>query len=247
MTGSTVFLVTLLVAPRYGLLADWFRRTSTVPQEVKEDVLGSILKAKKDWVPIAEVEQHVISPTTRIRRAIQMLERQNLLEFGDGLVKLTKEGYREARRLLRAHRIWETYLQRMGMPAEQLHQHAHILEHLNDEATIDYLDDKLGHPIQDPHGSKIPEDFVHLEADELIKSSILRDGHRATVRNVQAPNLPFSPGDKIVAGPRSSDGRTWTFTKADGTVVKLDHDQADLIEVEIDNSDELQNNSDRKQ
>ncbi|MBF0300452.1 MAG: metal-dependent transcriptional regulator, partial [Oligoflexia bacterium] len=39
----------------------------------------------------------------------------------------------------------------------EVHGAAHQLEHLKDEAAINYLDNKLGHPAHDPHGKKIPQ------------------------------------------------------------------------------------------
>lgn len=58
--------------------------------------------------------------------------------------------------MLRAHRLWETYLQAIGTPQEQLHATAHQLEHIRSDGTVEYLDEKLGRPAQDPHGRTIP-------------------------------------------------------------------------------------------
>lgn len=236
ITSTTIFMLTLVFAPRYGILADYFRRRTAIPQEVKEDVLGAILRGKEDWVPISDVERHVSTQNMKIRKAIRILHRNDLLDIENQQVKLTVEGKREARRLLRAHRIWETYLEHMGTPAEQLHNKAHKLEHLNDEATIDYLDDKLGHPIHDPHGSEIPEDFVHIEGEGAFKASLLREGRTAIVKSVGRVKYPLQlkVGDRITAGPRSSDGLQWRFVKSNGTVIELDHDDADEIEVDVE-------------
>lgn len=231
ITSSMFFLMTLVFAPRYGLLADWNRRRRTVPQEIKEDVLGSVLRSKTEWVPMAEVLRYIESTNPRIRRAIQQLIRQDFLDQQNGSVQLTQKGRREARRLLRAHRIWETYLARMGTPASDLHGRAHKLEHLNDERTIDYLDDKLGHPLTDPHGSEIPEDFVDFEELEEVRSSLLREGYRAEIVRVDDQTLTrrLAPGMIVVAGPRSEDGLQWSLVRDDGQVVQLSHDQADAI------------------
>ena len=40
VAGALQFFVILVVAPRYGLLADWTRRWQAVPQQMIEDVLG---------------------------------------------------------------------------------------------------------------------------------------------------------------------------------------------------------------
>ena len=235
ISSTAFFLLTLTFAPRYGLLSDWIRIQSAVPQEVKEDVLGSVLRSEKDWVPMTEVLWHITSPNPRIRRAIQSLIRQDLLDEQNGSVQLTRRGRSEARRLLRAHRIWETYLDRMGTPGPELHGQAHKLEHLNDEQTIDYLDDKLGHPLTDPHGSEIPEDVVDLQANAEIRASLLREGHVAQVIRIESPatRLGITEGMTVDVGPRSDDGKTWTLITPSGQPVKLDHNQADSIFVKL--------------
>ncbi len=235
ITSTAFFLLTLTFAPRYGLLADWIRLRSAVPQEVKEDVLGSVLRSDEVWVPLADVIKNVDGRAQRVRRAVQSLIRQELLDEQNGSVQLTGEGRREARRLLRAHRIWETYLERMGTPESELHRQAHVLEHMNDERTIDYLDDKLGHPLTDPHGSEIPEDLIDLEEKDEIRASLLREGHRAEVRRIEAraADVGVAVGTTIDVGARTGDGERWTFILPDGRKILLDHDQADAIFVKL--------------
>ena len=231
ITGTGFFLATLVFAPKYGLLVDWNRRRRAVPQEIKEDVLGAILRSEQEWVPINDVVRHIASNKPKIRRAIIHLIRQDLLDQKGTELRLTSQGRREGRRLLRAHRIWETYLDRMGTPANELHGQAHKLEHMNDEQTIDYLDDKLGHPLKDPHGSTIPEDFVDFEELSEVRSSLLREGFRAEIVRVEDVTLQdrLRPGAKVLGGPRSADGIRWSLITEDGATVELSHDQADAV------------------
>ena len=235
ITSTGFFLLTLTFAPRYGLLADWRRRFHAVPQELKEDVLGAVLRSEDEWVPLTQVVRQVGGPRPRVRSAIGSLIRQDLLDQDDGKVKLTVKGRREARRLLRAHRIWETYLDHMGTPAPELHGQAHKLEHLNDERTIDYLDDNLGHPLTDPHGSEIPEDFVDFEELEEVRASLLRRGNRAEIVRVEetARATGLHAGMTVQTEPRSADGETWTLVTDQGKRIQLDHHQADAVFVKL--------------
>ena len=150
---------------------------------------------------------------------------------------LTEVGKREARRLLRAHRLWETYLQHVGVPAESLHDRAHRLEHVHDEETVDYLDDKLGHPLRDPHGAEIPEDFEHLVPGEEVRASLLRAGHRAVITGVGEVGQPalrqLAVCAEIVAGDRSEDEALWTLILPTGERVELDHVAADAVTVRL--------------
>jgi manganese/iron transport system permease protein/iron/zinc/copper transport system permease protein len=233
MTG--VFLLTLTFAPRYGLLADWLRRRNSVPQEMMEDVLGAILRARGTLVPISEIVRNLSDPFGRIRRAITMLAKQDLLEIESGQVRLTDDGRVEAVRLVRAHRLWESYLEKTGTPETELHEKAHVLEHMSDQATIDYLDDHLGHPITDPHGTVIPTDVSQQKADRDFMLSLLREGNVAVVQRVNqaGESAGLKVGESIRMGARSNDGKVWRLLTPNGRQIELRHEQADAIIVRL--------------
>ncbi len=235
IASTAQFLVVLTLAPRYGLLADWLRHRRVVPQQVLEDVLGSFRFGTETTLPEQEIVRRVAFKPKLVRRALHTMQRQNLLDRHDNEYRLTHAGALEAKRLLRAHRLWEAYLEQVGTPAEKVHERAHRLEHVHDEETVDYLDDRLGHPLRDPHGAEIPEDFVHLVPGQQVNASLLRQGHRAVVREILPPaeETGLRPGDTIAAGPREKGGEIWTFERTDGTVVRLDHDEADAVLVEL--------------
>ncbi len=240
VTLTGIFFITLTFAPRYGLLTDWLRRHSSVPQEVLEDILGAVLRAKGKSVPVSEVVQYVANPNSRVRRAITMLARRDLLELDNDHVRLTDRGRIEANRLVRAHRLWETYLEQAGTPEQELHQKAHVLEHITDQATLDYLDDKLGHPLQDPHGKIIPVDTAQLTDNRDFILSLLREGNRAEVRRIhaEAQSVSLQPGDCITMGNREADGKVWKLFTSDGRRIELNHEQADAIIVRLESDSE---------
>ncbi|KJR99036.1 MAG: metal ABC transporter permease [Desulfobulbaceae bacterium BRH_c16a] len=148
------FLVVLAVAPKYGLLARWLRLRRMVPQQIVEDVLTTILRYAKP-TPMQVLRQYVENGAG-LKRAIRQMVQDGLLRDRQGVYLLTEKGEQEAAKVLRAHRLWETYLQTIGTPQEQLHATAHQLEHLRSDGTVEYLDEKLGRPAQDPHGRTIP-------------------------------------------------------------------------------------------
>ena len=235
VTGFAQFSLVFVLAPRYGLLAEWLRKMRSVPQTLIEDVLGCILRGQGNRSTLAAISQLVPGRSDQIRRALRLLERQRMITRTGAEVSLTVSGEREAKRLLRAHRLWETYLEQQGTPATELHERAHRLEHLHDEQAVDYLDDKLGHPLRDPHGAEIPEDFVHLVPGNEIPAGLLRDGHRATVLQVRgrAANTGLEPGMVILARAREDEDRIWSF-EAEGRQFRLDHEQADAVLVRLE-------------
>lgn len=156
MLFSTLqFLVVLFIAPRYGLLARWLRLKRMVPQQTIEDILQTVFRHKEGPTPLKTIETYVTDKYS-ITRAVRSLVDSGLLENQAEGVTLTASGNTEAIRILRAHRLWEAYLHHVGVPETEIHDRAHVLEHMDREVTVDYLDKLLEHPKTDPHGQAIP-------------------------------------------------------------------------------------------
>lgn len=237
LTATILFMIVLAAAPRYGLVAGWLHRRQLIPQEVMEKILLAILRGDGAGVPLSAIGAQVPLGEDRLRSLLQRMQRRDLLLLDGDRVTLTPDGAHEARRILRAHRLWESYLAHVGLKQEELHRTAEALQHVHDEASVDYLDDKLGHPLRDPHGAEIPEDFVHLAPGSTVKASLLREGHRATIENVSRPAPDtLQQGMRIRMGPRQQDDRIWTVELPDGRRVLLEHAQADAVEVKVDAS-----------
>lgn len=86
------------------------------------------------------------------------LVRQEYLTFsGHGAYSLTNEGRRYARRVIRAHRLYETSLARnTGFTDADWHAKAERKEHQLTDAEVERLAARLGDPRWDPHGDPIP-------------------------------------------------------------------------------------------
>ena len=70
---------------------------------------------------------------------------------------LTVEGRKIALEVVRHHRLLETYLATVvGMPLEEVHAEAELLEHALSERLEDRIASLLGDPTSDPHGHPIP-------------------------------------------------------------------------------------------
>ena len=230
------FVTVLFVAPRYGILADWMRRKSMVPQQIIEDILKSILKGTGERLSLRGLGATGLLSGKPLARAIQYLTAEGLIVTEDSSLLLTEKGRREAIRVQRAHRLWESYLDHVGTPSEEIHRRAHVLEHVRDDASVEYLSHVLGHPEQDPHGSAIPQDEDDLTERGWVQLSELRAGQRAVVLSVDplvAARTPLSPGDEIAMGERRNNGETWVVTGPDQAECTLDHGSCDRILVSI--------------
>ena len=149
------FLVVLTVAPKYGLLARWLRLRNLVPQQVVEDVLTTILRNEKP-APLSLIYKYA-GEKKGLQKALRRMVQDGLLRQEGPDYALTDKGEKEACTVLRAHRLWETYLKSIGTPETEVHATAHQLEHLDQAQTLAYLNKKLGNPTTDPHGKAIPE------------------------------------------------------------------------------------------
>lgn len=146
------FLVVWTVAPKYGLLARWLRLRNLLPQQLVEDILTTILR-NGGVTPLPIIRQYVESGQNLNRVLQKMVQGDQLLQT-EGGYDLTVAGKEEAEKVLKVHRLWETYLESIGTPEDQLHTTAHQLEHIKG-GTEEYLDEKLGNPKTDPHGKMI--------------------------------------------------------------------------------------------
>jgi DtxR family transcriptional regulator, Mn-dependent transcriptional regulator len=81
-------------------------------------------------------------------------------------VVLTEHGMRHALDVVRRHRLIEQFLARvLGVPWDEVHAEADVLEHAVSDALVRRIDAYLGYPTHDPHGDPIPSvDGTHVES-----------------------------------------------------------------------------------
>lgn len=84
-------------------------------------------------------------------------------------VRLTEEGSAIALRVIRRHRLIETYLaEELGYDLYEVHDEAEELEHVVSDRFIEAIALKLGQPTVDPHGDPIPtKDGIVTRADTI--------------------------------------------------------------------------------
>lgn len=104
-------------------------------------------------------------------------------------VRLTPQGHREALKILRRHRILETFLvQRLGYPWDDVHEEAERLEHAASETLIDRMADALGNPATDPHGAPIPTRKGKIDPTPSRSLNEVVPGTRVQIRSVPDNN-----------------------------------------------------------
>lgn len=108
------------------------------------------------------------------------LQTAGLVLLQEGTLKLTKRGRKYALQIIRAHRLYETYLaSETGLSESSWHRKAEVREHILSDLEVDSLAEQLGHPRFDPHGDPIPTkkgDFPAPRGKSLLEYPIGWEG-----------------------------------------------------------------------
>ncbi len=109
-------------------------------------------------------------------------------ESGTG-ARLNEAGLVEARRVIRRHRLVETFLTRvLGLDWSEVDAEADALEHAISPRLEAAIAAHLGEPLEDPHGHLIPTSSGELRNRNLQRLSEFRTGQTAVIREVQDDN-----------------------------------------------------------
>lgn len=107
--------------------------------------------------------------------------------------ELTKKGKVVAKKTIRKHRLWETFLfEKLNFGWDEVHDIAEQLEHVQSTKLTDKLEAFLNFPKFDPHGDPIPNkegEITHRE--ETVKLSELKEGTVAHVIGVSDSSVSF--------------------------------------------------------
>lgn len=107
-------------------------------------------------------------------------------------VRLTEEGERLARQVIRRHRLWEVFLvEKLGFGWDAVHEIAEELEHVRSEELVTRLDAYLGCPQFDPHGDPIPTPAGDMPDPGYRKLSDATAGERVRLMAVMEHSAEF--------------------------------------------------------
>lgn len=154
IVATSIYLIVVIFAPEKGLLAQFLIKVKRQKRIQHEDIVKAVFKGESNPKTVAEI---LNLSTNRMRSRVYEMKREGVLVEKDGELILSIKGKEIGEQLIRAHRLWETYqVKQMGIEDHNIHEEAERLEHLLSEEILDEVDQKLGFPSQDPHGSPIP-------------------------------------------------------------------------------------------
>lgn len=107
-------------------------------------------------------------------------------------VKLSSFGKKEALKILRKHRLWETFLvEKLKFNWDEVHEVAEQLEHIKSGYLVEQLDAFLGYPEIDPHGDPIPDKDGEIKVRKKQLLSEMQKGASAKVIGVNDSSAIF--------------------------------------------------------
>ena len=154
-----LFCAAVAFSPSRGLVPTWFRNRRLSRGILRDDIIATLYRRGErgdDRITPAELNAALYAPPAAARRALRGLSRRGWIETIGGNLQLTAAGRDRGRLLVRAHRLWETYLvERAELSVGKIHHHAELMEHFTDPVMREQLAAEILGSV-DPHGREIP-------------------------------------------------------------------------------------------
>lgn len=117
------------------------------------------LANEKGEVSVNELSRHLSIKMPTTNSMMKKLAEKKLVHYiSYKPLRLTEKGKKEAAMIIRKHRLTEMFLvEKMGFGWDQVHGIAEQVEHIHSTAFFEKMDELLGYPKFDPHGSPIPD------------------------------------------------------------------------------------------
>ncbi len=162
MSLSALALASIFLAPTRGVLGNINRQRQNRIKIQNENVLKALyhFRERQPAAGPATVEDLLELRSfdrSQLRSGLTRLQRDLLVLPEGERYRLSDKGEKEARRIVRLHRLWEMYLnQRMRLKSDHIHPNAETMEHIITPEIEQQLLSELDYPDLDPHEKPIP-------------------------------------------------------------------------------------------
>jgi len=209
IAATAAGVVVLVLWPARGWLWRTLRALRATERVLIEDALKHLFDSEYNG---RKANLNSLSGALAIsgNRAAEILERlqaRELANLDEGGYRLSAEGRQYALRIVRIHRLWESYLSdETGLHPEAWHSEAEHLEHTTSAEEAEVLSASMGHPLYDPHGDPIPtaggeiapprgRPLTEIEIGELAEIVHVEDEPEAVYAQLVAEGL--HPGMRV--------------------------------------------------
>lgn len=135
--------------------------TAVAPTAVVEDYV-KVIYSHTEWqpervTPSVLASRMGLAPSSVTEMVKKLAAAGFVTHVPYGAVTLTGAGRSLALRMLRRHRLIETWLvESFDYSWDEVHDEAEVLEHAVSDRFLEAIAKKLGNPVRDPHGDPIP-------------------------------------------------------------------------------------------
>ena len=147
LVATAAFLISVLIAPRRGVLARWARLRANALRENGQHFLRAYLALQtqdKVEVVLADLASELQLPLYRVRRLAKRLARDRWVSLRNGACSLTELGHKEAIFVVKSHQLWEYYLvYRSILEEDHVDRPADEVEHILTPEIIEQLESIL--------------------------------------------------------------------------------------------------------
>jgi len=187
-----IYLFSAFFAPQKGVIANYIEKKYYQNKIIREDILKLLFKVDENkTISSQDISQQLGLKINKIKPVLRkMVTKKLLTHTGQSTAhfQLTKKGKETGGLMVRAHRLWESWLvSQTGLKDDQIHQDAEIYEHLLDEDMIDHLDALLNFPEKDPHGQQIPRLF----SVEKVRPEKINSGDKIFIHLPNGDGYPY--------------------------------------------------------
>jgi DtxR family transcriptional regulator, Mn-dependent transcriptional regulator len=148
--------------------------------QTEENYLKSLLMLadQNEKVTVSELSKLLKVSLPTVNSMVKKLDKQGLIRYNKYKpVSLTAKGKKTSSLILRKHRLAEMFLvEKMGFGWEKVHEIAEQIEHISSEDFFRKMDELLGFPKIDPHGSPIPDTSGRILKQTFKSLSNYRQG-----------------------------------------------------------------------
>lgn len=159
---SSIALFSAFLSPR-GMVTKRLKTIKNKNKMISDNVLkylyriGEKNNTTTKGRTFTEIKNFRSIDTNELKTGLKILKNKNWVIKAGHYWMLSETGTKEAKRIIRVHRLWELYMQKfMLIQSDHVHESAETIEHIMTPELEKELLKRLGKPTVDPHQQNIP-------------------------------------------------------------------------------------------
>jgi manganese/zinc/iron transport system permease protein len=161
---STIAFASFFFAPQKGIFPRLRLQTKNQKKIMRENTLKLLYhlgEESREFSLAYSIDELLAKRRMNARQLQKTIKELLYLKFLEGdknqKVRLSENGLKEGRRVVKIHRLWELYLSEyLNLAPDQVHDDAESIEHLITPELEKQLEERLNYPKLDPHDEEIP-------------------------------------------------------------------------------------------